>query len=112
MVKYKVNSYYFESTIQIENLTGVNREEIRNRFESNNPMWKDYVRLDKPIEIRDMETYFHSVREFSLPLPKTVLVCKGKEYYTIKEAAKELNLSRERVRQKLLSQKYNDFYYL
>ena len=112
VVKYKVNSYYFESTIQIENLTGVNREEIRNRFESNNPMWKDYVRLDKPIEIEDMETYFHSVGGFSLPLPKTVLVCKGKEYYTIKEAAKGLDLSRERVRQKLLSQKYNDFYYL
>jgi hypothetical protein len=110
-IKYCVGSTPFESPIQISKLSGLSESECRNRFESNNPMyrhWKKVKPSNYSYTYEDMEHLWSKDIEWV----KYTIHCGGENFYTLKEAAEQFGISTERVRQKLNDDKHSDWIYL
>ena len=108
-IKYEVGGIPFESPIQISQLCKLTEMDCRNRIESNNSIYRHWKKVDGwDISYDDMETKWKD----GIVLEYPIIECNGIRFYSLKEAGIYLNISSERVRQKLLDVKYDNFYYL
>jgi len=110
-IKYCVGSVPFESPIQISELSGLSESECRNRFESNNPLYRHWKKVNPSnysYTYEDMEHLWSKEIEWQ----KCTIECAGKMFYSLREASEEFGISTERVRQKLNDDKHSDWIYL
>ena len=116
-IKYVVCDIPFESPQQVTELVeDVSEQQCRNMFESTNPKFRHWKRVepkDWNLSYREMEELWDlSDKAGGLHIFSETIQCGGKKYISIHEASKDLNLSGERVRQKIKSEKYKDWIYL
>ena len=116
-IKYVVCDIPFESPQQVsELLDDVHEQQCRNMFESNNPKFRHWKRVeptDWNLSYKEMEELWDlSDKAGGLHIFSETIQCGDKKYISIHEASKDLNLSGERVRQKIKSEKYKDWIYL
>ena len=110
-IKYVIEKIPFETPIQITELYGLSESECRNRFESNNPMYRHWKKVDPSnyhYTYEDMEHLW----ELDVELEKPIIKCGGIEFYSLKQCAEFFGISSERVRQKLNDDNFNDWIYL
>ena len=116
-IKYVVCDIPFESPQQVsELLDDVHEQQCRNMFESNNPKFRHWKRVeptDWNLSYKEMEELWDlSDKAGGLHIFSETIQCGDKKYISIHEASKDLKLSGERVRQKIKSDKYKDWIYL
>ena len=116
-IKYVVCDIPFESPQQVsELLDDVHEQQCRNMFESKNPKFRHWKRVeptDWNLSYREMEELWDlSDKAGGLHIFSETIQCGDKKYISIHEASKDLKLSGERVRQKIKSDKYKDWIYL
>ena len=116
-IKYVVCDIPFESPQQVSELVeDVSEQQCRNMFESNNPKFRHWKRVeptDWNLSYREMEELWDlSDKAGGLHIFSETIQCGDKKYISIHEASKDLKLSGERVRQKIKSEKYKDWIYL
>ena len=108
-IKYEVGGVPFETPKQISKLCGLSESECRNRINSNNPIYRHWIRTNSwNISYEEME----EIWECGIELEKPTISCEGNQFYSIKEAGEFFNLSSERIRQKLKDKSYSDYFYL
>jgi len=110
-IKYVVGKIPFESPIQISELCGLSESECRNRFESNNPMYRHWKKV-KPSNYHYTYKDMGELWKIDVELEKPIINCEGMDFYSLKECAEHFGVSSERVRQKLKDTKYSDWIYL
>ena len=116
-IKYVVCDIPFESPRQVSDLLDdVHEQQCRNMFESNNPKFRHWKRVepkDWNLSYKEMEELWDlSDKAGGLHIFSETIQCGDKKYISIHEASKDLKLSGERVRQKIKSDKYKDWIYL
>jgi len=116
-IKYVVCDIPFESPGQVSDLLDdVHEQQCRNMFESNNPKFRHWKRVepkDWNLSYKEMEELWDlSDKAGGLHIFSETIQCGDKKYISIHEASKDLKLSGERVRQKIKSEKYKDWIYL
>lgn len=108
-IKYEVDGIPFESPVQISKITGLSESECRNRIDSNNPIYRNWKRTNEwDISYKEMEDMWKNSIRLELPIIK----CDGIEFYSLKDAGEYFNISSERVRQKLIDDKYKDWIFI
>jgi len=110
-IKYCVGPIPFESPIQVSELFCLSESECRNRFESKNPLYRHWKKVEPSnynYTYEDMEHLW----EMDVELEKPIIKCGGIEFYSLNQAAEHFGISSERVRQKLNDDKFNDWNYL
>jgi len=109
-IKYEVGGVPFENPKQVSDKLGISESDARNYFESNNPVYRHWKKINRnDVSYDDMfdeQTY----SKIQLQLP--IIECEGVQFYSIIEAANHFGCSDERIRQKLKSDKHTDFIYL
>jgi hypothetical protein len=109
IIKYEVGGVPFESPLQISELSGLTPMECRNRIESKNPIYRHWIKSEGwDVTYSEME----DVWKCGLELEKPTIDIEGRLFYSLKEAGEYLNISSERVRQKLNDDKFNRWIYL
>lgn len=116
-IKYVVCDIPFESPQQVTELVDdVSEQQCRNMFESNNPKFRHWKRVepkDWNLSYKEMEELWDlSDKAGGLHIFSETIQCGDKKYISIHEASKDLKLSGERVRQKIKSEKFKDWIYL
>lgn len=108
-IKYEVGGVPFESPIQISQLCKLTEMDCRNRIESKNPIYRHWKKVDDwDISYDEMETKWKD----GIVLEYPIIDIEGNSFYSLKEAGEYLNISAERVRQKLNDLKFNRWIYL
>lgn len=108
-IRYEVDGIPFESPVQISKITGLSESECRNRIDSNNPIYRNWKRSNEwDISYKEMEDMWKNPIRLELPIIK----CDGIEFYSLKDAGEYFNISSERVRQKLIDDKYKDWIFI
>lgn len=110
-IKYVVGKIPFETPIQISELCGLSESECRNRFESNNPLYRHWKKV-KPTNYHYTYEDMEELWGFNIEFEKPIINCDGMEFYSLKECGEHFGISSERVRQKLKDTKYSDWIYL
>jgi hypothetical protein len=110
VIKYEVDGVPFENPKQVSDKLGISESDARNYFESNNPVYRHWKKVNRnDISYDDMfDEQTHSKIELQLP----IIECEGVQFYSMLEAANHFSCSDERIRQKLKSDKHTDFIYL
>ena len=97
-------------------LDDVSEQQCRNMFESTNPKFRHWKRVepkDWNLTYQEMEELWDlSDKAGGLHIFSETIQCGDEKFISIHEAGKELLLSGERIRQKLKSEKYKDWFYL
>ena len=110
IIKYEVDGVPFENPKQVSDKLGISESDARNYFESNNPVYRHWKKVNRnDISYDDMfdeQTY----SKIQLQLP--IIECEGVQFYSMIDAANHFGCSDERIRQKLKSDKHTDFIYL
>ena len=110
VIKYEVDGVPFENPKQVSDKLGISESDARNYFESNNPVYRHWKKVNRnDISYDDMfdeQTY----SKIQLQLP--IIECEGVQFYSMIDAANHFGCSDERIRQKLKSDKHTDFIYL
>ena len=86
--------------------------EIRNRIYSTNPLYRHWIQLEEPITDITYEDNDKKLEGCNIREQLYTILCEGIEFYSIKEAAEHFGVSDERIRQKLVSDEYNNYIYL
>ncbi len=109
-IKYEISGVPFENPKQVADKLGISESDARNYFESNNPLYRHWKKVNRnDISYDDMfDEQTHSKIQLQLP----IIECEGLQFYSIIEAANHFGCSDERIRQKLKSDKHTDFIYL
>jgi len=110
-IKYEVDGVYFESPKQISELLNdeITETIARQYVNSSNPLyrhWKKVCNID--ITYDEMEKMWHNNIRITLP----IIECDGLQFYSLSDAAKHFNCSKERIRQKLESNRFLNFFYI
>jgi DNA modification methylase len=109
-IKYEVDGIPFENPKQVSDKLGISESDARNYFESNNPVYRHWKKVNRnDISYDDMfdeQTY----SKIQLQLP--IIECEGVQFYSMIDAANHFGCSDERIRQKLKSEKHTDYIYL
>ena len=110
IIKYEIDGVPFENPKQVADKLGITESEARNYFESNNPLYRHWKKVERnDISYDDMfDEQTHSKIQLELP----IIECEGLQFYSLKEAGEYFNCSDERIRQKLKSDKHTDYIYL
>lgn len=111
-IKYEVGGVPFENPIQIADILGdgITDQMARNYVSSNNPVYRHWIRvpIDKwDITYEQMEEYWKQ----EIPIRLHTIECEGIPFYTMEGAAKHFSISKERVRQKVISDNFPDWKY-
>lgn len=112
LIKYEVDGVPFENPKQIAELIGGDFTEsmARNYIESNNPIYRHWKKVEGiDISYDDMETL---QKDSSIRMTLPTISCEGKEFDTLKDAAEYFGCSDERIRQKIKSDKYPNYFYI
>jgi DNA modification methylase len=110
-IKYEVDGVYFESPKQIsEFLNGkITESEARQYLNSSNPLYRHWKKISNVnITYDEMEQMWNNTIRITLP----IIECDGLQFYSLSEASKYFNCSKERIRQKLISDKFLNFFYI
>jgi len=111
-IKFEIDGALFQSTSQIVEVLGnVTENNVRTWVDSNSKNWIHWKRVspsDYDVSYSKMEQTWNTKIRFEL----NTIKCEGIEFPTIKDASEYFNLSAERIRQKLISDKYDDYTYL
>jgi DNA modification methylase/predicted transcriptional regulator len=109
-IKYEISGVPFENPKQVADKLGISESDVRNYFESNNPLYRHWKKVNRnDISYDDMfDEQIHSKIELELP----IIECEGLQFYSLKEAGEHFNCSDERIRQKLKDDRYTDYIYL
>lgn len=112
-IRYEICGIPFETPKQIVPLVkdGITESMIRGWIESDNPQWREWKRVNEPvwdIGYDEMESRWKGGIRYEQP----VIQCEGKDFLSQKDAAQFFNISVERVRQKLKSEKHPTWKYL
>ena len=108
-IRYEVDGIPFESPVQISKITGLSESECRNRIDSSNPIYRNWKRTNEwEISYKEMEDKWKNTIRLELPIIK----CEKIEFYSLKDAGEYFNISSERVRQKLIDDKYKDWIFI
>lgn len=109
-IKYEVDGVPFENPKQVSDKLGISESDARNYFESNNPIYRHWKKVNRnDISYDDMfDEQTHSKIQLQLP----IIECEGVQFYSMIEAANHFGCSDERIRQKLKSEKHTDYIYL
>ena len=110
-IKFCVGPIPFESPIQVSELCGLSEIECRNRFESKSPLYRHWKKVSPEFynyTYKEMESMWKE----GIEIEKPIIICEGKEFYSLKEAGVEFGCTSERVRQKLKSEKFPTWEYL
>ena len=111
-IQFEIDGALFQSTSQIVEVLGnVTENNVRTWVDSNSKNWIHWKRVspsDYDVSYSEMEQTWNTKIRFEL----NTIKCEGMEFLTIKDAALYFNLSAERIRQKIVSDKYDDYIYL
>jgi DNA modification methylase len=111
-IQFDIDGALFQSTSQITKLLGnITENNVRTWVDSNSKNWIHWKRVSSDeynVSYSEMEQTWNTAIRFEL----NTIKCEGIEFKTIKEASQYFNLSPERIRQKLVSDKYDDYIYL
>ena len=110
-IKYEVDGVYFESPIQISNLLkgNITEQVARQYIESNNPLYRHWKRVDGiDITYEEMENMWNNKIRIELP----IIECEGLQFYSTIDAGKHFGLTGERIRQKVVSDSYPNYFYI
>jgi DNA modification methylase len=109
-IKYEIDGVPFENPKQVADKLGISESDARNYFESNNPLYRHWKKVNRnDISYDDMfDEQTHSKIELELP----IIECEGLQFYSLKEAGEHFGCSDERIRQKLKDDKYSNYIYL
>ena len=109
-IKYEIEGVPFENPKQVADKLGITESEARNYFESNNPLYRHWKKVERnDISYDDMfDEQTHSKIQLELP----IIECEGLQFYSLKEAGEHFGCSDERIRQKLKDDKYSNYIYL
>lgn len=110
-IRYEVDGIPFETPKQIAELIGgdFSEQRARNFIESGNLKYRHWKKTDEwNITYEEMEDKWGENIRIELP----VISCEGIEFYSLLDAANHFKCSDERIRQKLKSDKYMDFFYI
>ena len=110
-IKYEVDGVYFESPIQISNLLKgeITEQVARQYIESNNPLYRHWKRVDGiDITYEEMENMWNNKIRIELP----IIECEGLQFYSTIDAGKHFGLTGERIRQKVVSDSYPNYFYI
>ncbi len=109
-IKYEISGVPFENPKQVADKLGISESDARNYFESNNPLYRHWKKVNRnDISYDDMfDEQTYSKIELELP----IIECEGLQFYSLKEAGEHFNCSDERIRQKLKDDRYTDYIYL
>mgnify|MGYP000595372631 CR=1 FL=1 len=110
--KLKIGDYLFESPKDATRSIPLTESDIDNKVRSNNPLYRHFIKLDNFISDISYLENESRLKTANIPIELPTICYEGKEYYSIQDAGNDNNLSSERVRQKLKSQKYKNSYYL
>ena len=112
-IKYNIDGVLFQSINQIfEYFNGnVSTSQIRTWINSSSKNWKHW-KLAEPAEYNISYIEMESTWDNKIRLELDTISCGGKAFTSIQEAATYFNMSSERIRQKLISDKHIDYYYL
>ena len=110
MIKYEIDGVPFENPKQVADKLGISESDARNYFESNNPLYRHWKKVNgNDISYDDMfDEQIHSKIELELP----IIECEGLQFYSLKEAGDHFGCSDERIRQKLKDDRYTNYIYL
>ena len=109
-IKYEIDGVLFENPKQVSEKLGISESEARNYFESNNPVYRHWKKINRNDVSYDEMFELQNSSEIKIELP--IIECEGKQFYSLKEAGEYFNCSDERIRQKLKSDKHTDYIYL
>jgi DNA modification methylase len=111
-IQFDIDGALFQSTSQITKLLdNITENNVRTWVDSNSKNWIHWKRVSSDeynVSYSEMEQTWNNTIRFEL----NTIKCEGIEFKTIKEASQYFNLSPERIRQKLVSDKYDDYIYL
>jgi len=109
-IKYEIDGVPFENPKQVADKLGITESEARNYFESNNPLYRHWKKVERnDISYDDMfDEQTHSKIQLELP----IIECEGLQFYSLKEAGEHFGCSDERIRQKLKDDKHPSYIYL
>jgi hypothetical protein len=112
-LKYSIDGYLFESDKHImEYVPSLKDYEIRNRIQSNKPIYRHWFKLKTPIKNMSCEEVENSLIDCKIRMECPIIRCEGIEFHSTNEAGEYFNVSAERIRQKLLSIDWSDYVYL
>jgi len=109
-IKYEISGVPFENPKQIAQKLGIEESEARNYFESNNPVYRHWVKVNRNDISYDEMTELQHLSKIEIQLP--IIECEGTQFYSLKEAGEHFGCSDERIRQKLKDDKFSSFRYL
>ena len=110
-IRYEVDGVYFESPKQISDLLKgeITEQVARQYIESNNPLYRHWKRVDDiNITYEQMENIWNNKIRIELP----IIECEGLQFYSTEDAGKHFGLTGERIRQKVVSDSYVDYFYI
>lgn len=112
-LRYEIGGFLFESPQHAAKYIPLTDKEIYQRCLSSSRNWRHFIQLDEAVEsmtYEDVDAQFVDFKPIPTDLPG--VVCAGREFLTMAEAAEELGVSRERVRQKIKGKRFPDYYLL
>lgn len=110
--KIEIGGYLFESPKDATRIIPLTDKQINTRLRSPNPLYRHFRILDKPITNVSYVENEKKLQQADILLELPTIRYEGEDYYSIKEIAEKKGLSRERVRQRVLSNRYETCYFL
>ena len=112
VLKYSIDGYYFESPVQAAKHLPYTETEIRNRLESKAEYYSHWKKLENPLIDWSYDAHEETLKDCSVRDKVHIISCDDILFYSMKEAGEYYNCSDERIRQKLQSDKYPNYFYL
>lgn len=112
IIKYMIDGVPFENVKQIHGKLGIPTSMINNRIISNNSLYRHWILNDIPNSDMEYDTMLQLQRDSIIRDTLPVIECDGIPFYSQEDASKHFGVSRERIRQKLKSDKFPNFKYL
>jgi DNA modification methylase len=110
-IKYIIDGVPFENTKQIVKvIPNITESMARNYCESNNPKFRHWVVAENYDVSYDEMQNLQKNKKIKFELP--IISCDGIEFLSLNDAANYFNVSSERIRQKLISNKYPSYFYV
>ena len=110
IIKYEIDGVPFETPKQVADKLGITESEARNYFESNNPVYRHWKKVERNDISYDEMNELQLRSKIKIHLP--IIECEGIQFCSLKEAGEHFGCSDERIRQKLKDDKHPSYIYL